>query len=488
MVALRINIFGGMIPVQDDHLLPDGGAALAENTWLYSGSIEGFKAPRFIRNLSNASAKRVYRIPNDPYEKTNYNNSLWMEFTDIDVEVLRAPVRDDSYKRYYWLGPLTQAAYNPLVRIASGSAALKLGIPQPGTAPSVTAPVTAPDTVAPVAASATVNGALVTITFTEERRLDSSNPPAAATFRVTSPTREYNVVTVAVDGPNRKVGLLLNEAVDTNEVVTVAYTKPSSGNDQYAIQDEAGNDAASFTLVCTNNTVDRSGPVFDKAEANGTSVVVYFTDANNLSTTNLPSASTFRVVSNNAQIAVNSISVNGTAKTVTLTLASAITQNATVYVSYTDPTVSNDINAIQDTVGNDAIGFNNKLATNVTPDNVGPNFSGALYINDTVTIVFDETLGSSVPSASLFTVTYNGVNYTPATVSVNANERSVSLRLSITTEYGIPMNVSYNGAGAGTKITDAAGNNAASFTNQPARNDNPYYAPYIDTGGGGGSG
>ena len=59
MVALRINVFGGMIPAQDERLLPDGGAALAQNTWLYSGSIEGFKTPRYIRNLVSSTAKRV---------------------------------------------------------------------------------------------------------------------------------------------------------------------------------------------------------------------------------------------------------------------------------------------------------------------------------------------------------------------------------------------------------------------------------------------
>lgn len=480
MVALRINVFGGMIPAQDDHLLPDGGAALAQNTWLYSGVLEGFKTPRLLRNLTSSTAKRVYRIPNDAYEKTNFANSIWMEFQDADVEVLRAPVRNDSFQRYYWVGPSTTPAYNTYARIATGSASYKLGIPQPGTAPTVNAPVTAPDTVAPTLASAVINGALITLTFTEERRLDAANPPLKSAFRVTSTTRdvEFTVQTLAVDGPNRRVYLGLAEAAEPAEIVTVSYTDPTSGNDEFAIQDEAGNDVATFSQPCTNNTVDRIGPTFDKAEANGTSVVVYFKDANNLSTTNLPAATTFKVVSDNTQITVNSISVNGTEKTVTLTLATAIQKDAIVYVSYTDPSASNDVNAIQDTVSNDAIGFTNKLATNISPDAAGPVFSGAYYINDTVTIVFNEALGTTVPTASLFTVIYNGLTTAISTVSVNSNERSVSLRLAVTTQYGLPMLVSYDGAGAGTKITDAAGNNAASFTNQPARNDNPYTDPY----------
>lgn len=478
MVALRINVFGGMIPAQDDHLLPDGGAALAQNTWLYTGTLEGFKSPRYLRNLTSSTAKRVYRIPNDAYEKTNFNNSIWMEFEDQDVEVLRAPVRDDSYQRYYWVGPSTVASYNTYARIAAGSAPYKLGIPQPGSAPTVNAAVTAPDTVAPTLASAVINGALVTLTFTEERRLDAANPPPKTAFRVSSPTRDFNIATIAVDGPNRKIGLLLDELAEANEVVTVSYTDPTAGDDQYAIQDEAGNDAASFTQVCTNETVDRSGPVFERAEANGNQVVIWFKDANALSTTNLPATSTFKVTNNGATIAVSSISVDGPNKKVTLTLASNVSKDAWVIIWYTDPTVSNDANAIQDTLGNDAIGFSNKYALNLTQDINGPNFSGATFINDTVLIVFDETLGTTVPSASLFTVVYNALVYTPVAVSVNANERSVSLRLDVTTQYGTSMTVSYNGTGTGTKITDADGNTAASFTNQPARNDNPNFDPY----------
>lgn len=479
MVALRVNVFGGMIPAQADHLLPDGGASLAQNTWLYSGSLDGFKSPRFLRNLTSGTAKRVYRIPNDPYEKTNFNNSIWMEFQDADVEVVRAPVRDDSYQRYYWVGPSTTPAYNTYARIATGSASYKLGIPQPGTAPTVNAPVTAPDTIAPTLASAVINGSLVTLTFTEERRLDAANPPPKSAFRVTSPKREFSILEIAVDGPNRKLGILLSELAEPYEVVTVSYTDPTTGDDKNAIQDEAGNDAASFTQVCTNDTVDRTGPVFERAEANGNQVSIWFTDANELATTGLPATSSFKVTNDGAVIAVSSIAVDGPAKKVTLTLASSVTKDAWVIIWYSDPTISNDANAIQDTVGNDALGFSNKYALNLTQDTVAPQFSGALFINDTVTVVFNEELGNSVPSTSLFTVVHNGVTRAVSTVSVNGIGRSVSLRLPVTTAYGDTLNVSYNGTGAGTKVTDTSGTAAASFSSQPARNDNPYYEPYI---------
>lgn len=488
MVALRINVFGGMIPAQDDRLLPDGGAALAQNTWLYSGSLEGFKTPRYIRNLVSSTAKRVYRIPNDPFEKTNFNNSLWMEFQDADVEVLRAPVRDDSYQRYYWVGPSTTPSYNTYARIASGSASYKLGIPQPATAPTVNAPVTPEDTVAPVALSAKVNGALVTITFTEERRLDAANVPPKTAFRVTSPSREFEVTSLAIDGPHRKLGLLLDERADPNEVVTVAYTKPSTGNDLNAIQDEAGNDAASFTLVCTNETADKKGPVYEKAQVVNTTLTIWFTDANELKTTDLPATSTFEVIANNNEVAVNSLAVNGTSKTVTLTLARSIQPGETVYVSYTDPTYSNDVNAIQDTSGNDAETFTRKLVTNKSADTTQPVFSFAACVNATLNIKFSKQLSSTVPAASRFTVAINGVNYTPTYTVVDGSNNIVGLALPQNTVFGDTITVTYNATGTSpARITDLAGNTAVAFSGQPVRNENPYIAPYDPNGGVGGN-
>ena len=68
MVAFKLSSFGGMVPAVDDRLLPDNAATLAKNAWLYNGTLSGFKPARFIRNLVSSTAKRVFRIPNDPLE------------------------------------------------------------------------------------------------------------------------------------------------------------------------------------------------------------------------------------------------------------------------------------------------------------------------------------------------------------------------------------------------------------------------------------
>lgn len=490
MVALRINIFGGMIPAQDDRLLPDGAASLAENTWMYSGSLEGMKSPRFIRNLTDANAKRVYRIPMaTAYEAGTFATSTWMEFSDIDVEVVRAPVRDDSYQRYYWLGPSTTPTYNTLSRIASGSAAYKLGIPQPGSAPNVTAPVTPDDTVAPVPVSASVVGSLLTIVFNEERRLDAVNAPPAKAFRVTSPTREFTIESVAVDGPNRKIGLLLGELAEPNEVVTVVYTDPTSGNDKNALQDEAGNDVASFTLTCGNDTTDRIGPQFKEAHVTNNALTIWFTDANALATTNLPGVSAFKVVVDSSPVTINSLSVDSAAKAVILSLQKNVPPGAVVYVSYTDPTISNDTVAIQDTIGNDAIGFTSKAVTNFSADVTGPTLSATSAINNIVNLKFNKKLQSNTPATERFAVTVNGTSYVPFQVNVDGEDSLVVLSLLVTTVYGDIVTVTYNAAdGAPVKILDQAGNGAYGWGVTQVVNQNTFVPTYDPNTGGGGGG
>lgn len=491
MVALRINVFGGMIPAQDDRLLPDGGAALAENTWLYSGPLDGVKSPRFIRNLTDPAAKRVYRIPSDPYSGTSFDTSLWLEFQDIDVEVLRAPVRDDSYKRYYWVGPNTSPAYNTLFRISSSLSSYKLGIPQPGSAPGVTAPVTPDDTVAPVAASATVVGSLVTIVFTEERRMDSLNIPPTNAFRVTSPSREFEVTTVAVDGPGRKVGLLLSERAEANEVVTITYTDPKAGSDdKNALQDEAGNDVASFTIVCGNDTIDKTGPVFREARVDGTRLVIWFADANTLANTNLPAKTSFVVTSGGKEFVIDTIEIYQPDKAVILNLTTAIQPGAITTITYKDPTASNDPNAIQDTLGNDAPGFYNKPVDNVSSDQTGPYLTATSAINNIVNLKFGEKLTTNSPDPVRFAVTVNGTSYVPTQVNVDGNDALVVLTLPVTTAYGDIVTVTYNAAnGTPVKILDLAGNGAYGWGVTTVQNQNTYIPTYDpNTGGGGGGG
>ncbi|MCW8178038.1 SwmB domain-containing protein, partial [Verminephrobacter aporrectodeae] len=66
-----------------------------------------------------------------------------------------------------------------------------------------------------------------------------------------------------------------------------------------------------------------------------------------------PESGAFTVLVNGVANAVTIVTIDGQAKTVTLTLSTAVTSGQTVTVAYADPTTGNDANAIQDIAGND---------------------------------------------------------------------------------------------------------------------------------------
>ncbi|WP_029554446.1 SwmB domain-containing protein [Verminephrobacter aporrectodeae] len=115
----------------------------------------------------------------------------------------------------------------------------------------------------PTLAGATmVNGALV-LSYTDATSLDATNKPDAEAFTVRGGSGPAIIVSyVRVDATAKTVTLVLARAVRHGELVTVSYTDPTSGNDSNAIQNAAGNDAASFSnqAVTHNTPVDTRPP------------------------------------------------------------------------------------------------------------------------------------------------------------------------------------------------------------------------------------
>lgn len=63
MPANRLEQFGGMLPAWDDRLLPADQSALARNTYLYAGTLKGWRQPKLLRALTNGAAKFAFRVP-----------------------------------------------------------------------------------------------------------------------------------------------------------------------------------------------------------------------------------------------------------------------------------------------------------------------------------------------------------------------------------------------------------------------------------------
>lgn len=134
------------MPGWDAKILPDGQAAASINGYMFTGALQGWRAPTLLRTLLNGSTKYVYRIPvttfdsngNAIFDTSINGNSTWLEFGDIDTTVVRSQIPNDSFQRYYMAAPtLGPPQYNTLTRIQGGSPNFQLGIPQPTAAPIV---------------------------------------------------------------------------------------------------------------------------------------------------------------------------------------------------------------------------------------------------------------------------------------------------------------------------------------------------------------
>ncbi|MGE4241864.1 beta strand repeat-containing protein [Ramlibacter sp.] len=146
------------------------------------------------------------------------------------------------------------------VRDAAGNNAT-LTLAAPGAATSLGAnQAIVVDGVAPVFASATVNAASLVLTYTEATTLDAVNVPAAGAFAVTVAGAAATVNSLAVNAAAKTATLTLAAAVTPGQAVTVRYTDPSAEDDTAALQDAAGNDAATFAATPVTNTTPAPAP------------------------------------------------------------------------------------------------------------------------------------------------------------------------------------------------------------------------------------
>jgi hypothetical protein len=145
MGVIRLQSFGGVIPMAGHRTLPEGFATEALNTWLYSSELRGARPPTNLQAINNTT-KKVFRIPlrtvgGDPANPTvipppSYlGNSVWNQYLDPDTDIVRGPLVNDAYDRFYYCSPSTGPMYNTLARLQTGEPGYKLGVPKPTTAP-----------------------------------------------------------------------------------------------------------------------------------------------------------------------------------------------------------------------------------------------------------------------------------------------------------------------------------------------------------------
>lgn len=110
---------------------PDNGAAYNTTTVLSTDAnlawVTGAGQPTVVLTGGTNSA----------IDTSITSQSTWMEFADPNTDVVRSPVVDDKFDRYYMASSSLAPMYNTRARIESALPAWLLGVPAPGCSPGV---------------------------------------------------------------------------------------------------------------------------------------------------------------------------------------------------------------------------------------------------------------------------------------------------------------------------------------------------------------
>ncbi|MCW5260211.1 hypothetical protein D5045_08140 [Verminephrobacter eiseniae] len=142
----------------------------------------------------------------------------------------------------------------------------------------------------------------------------------------------------------------------------------------YNVRDAAGNALAASTYAFNQYTVDTMVFVLSNATVNRDQLVLSYSDETMLdgNADRAPTNASFTVLVDGTRIDVSRVTVDAAARTVTLTLASAVTTGQTVTVAYQD-TDTSDNKAVQEAgTGDDAPSFAARAVTNLTRPPVAP--------------------------------------------------------------------------------------------------------------------
>ncbi len=124
-----LRSFGGIAPRVDLALLPDNGAATADNVRLVSGAIEPWRAPVKVADLPRPGIKRtIYRFGQDVLTDAQH----WLHWT-VDVDVVRSTVAGNE--RTFFTGDGAPKVTDSVLALTGGgslpNAAYTLGVPSP---------------------------------------------------------------------------------------------------------------------------------------------------------------------------------------------------------------------------------------------------------------------------------------------------------------------------------------------------------------------
>lgn len=253
----------------------------------------------------------------------------------------------------------------------------------------------------------------------------------------------------AMSSSGSSVTLGLNNVASSVQSVRVTYYAGS-----YPLQDQFGQNIASFSDFYVRNTSDTVAPVYQSASGSDKQIILTYNEG--LSPNSLPLVSQYSVLVGSTPNYVTNVAVSG--NQVTLTLASALSTGSYTTVSYVPGTAG-----ISDLNGNRASYINlqpvsvsgSSVTTNV------PNISSATITGDELTVNFSKSMqASSTLYSGQFAVRVDGSMVGVQSFTVSG--ATLKLVLSTVVKAGQTVDLSYM-TGAGS-ILDLSGTALASFT------------------------
>jgi hypothetical protein len=141
MVGMRLENFGGMVPLLSRRLLPENMAVTASNAYFRGGEVRGIREPTLIHSFGAGppNYEKALRVP-DPAAPTV---PVWIPFVSKNADFFPNPLVNDAFNRYLWVdenapGVPKLPRANSLARIKNGDPSILLGVPPPAAAPTVT--------------------------------------------------------------------------------------------------------------------------------------------------------------------------------------------------------------------------------------------------------------------------------------------------------------------------------------------------------------
>lgn len=301
------------------------------------------------------------------------------------------------------------------------------------------------DITPPVVSKLEYSGNIITMTFNEE--LNENSIPSLSNFYITVNGALRTVTAVSVSGLLVKV--TLSSAIVNGQEVKLSYSKPSNGG---GIQDLVYNQAGSISNSTVSALVDTAAAAPVGGSISGNIVTVTFNK--DLSAASSSAYQQFSIFIDGTYYSPTSLYVSG--RNVLLTFNGTYVTQQAVYVTYSAGSYP-----IKDSTGTNIASFTRYNITGSSTDTKAPTLFSAIATGSTIILQYSEALNtSSVPSTSSYSVSVNSSLRTVTQVRISGEQVILSLASAVAS--GDLVYVSY---GAGTpRVTDLAGNSAASFT------------------------